>query len=97
MGTLEYNSSHPPIKVDDTTLAHLKVVIGTKLRRNESFMMTWLPTDQDANRLTIWMNPSIPLVLTFDDPALITIDPRRVEGMMQHLNARGDLVLDQLP
>lgn len=98
MGTLEYNSSRPPIEVDDETLAHLKVVIGTKLRRQESFMMTWLPGDRsEAGRLTIWMHPSIPLVMEFDDPKMARIDPKKLERMMEHLNARGELVLDQIP
>lgn len=98
MGTLEYNSSRPPIEVDDATLAHLKIVIGTKLRRQESFMMTWLPPEQQdfAGRLTVWMHPSIPLSLTFDDAEMPTIDSKRIELMMENLNARGELILDQL-
>lgn len=98
MGNLEYNSSRPPIDVDDTTLAHLKIVIGTKLRRQESFMMTWLPDDDKvaAGRLTIWMNPSIPLVFAFDQPRMAAIDPSRIQRMMDLLNSRGELVLDQL-
>ncbi len=97
MGSLEYNSSRPPIEVDDLTLGHLKIVIGTKLRRNESFMMTWLPeSGRLAGRLTTWMHPSIPLIFTFDDAAMPAIDPKRIEHMMERLNARGDLVLDQL-
>lgn len=97
MGTLEYNSSRPPIEVDDSTLAHLKIVIGTKLRRHESFMMTWLPDDKiTSGRLTIWMHPSIPLVFAFDDSTMPVIDPKRIERMMENLNARGELVLDQL-
>ena len=98
MGNLEYNSSRPPIRIDDATLAHLKVVIGTKLRRQESFMMTWLPdSTPPAGRITIWMHPSIPLVFSFDSPTTPAIDPKRIEEMMEHLNARGDLVLDQVP
>jgi len=97
MGTLEYNSSRPAIDVDDETLALLKIVIGTKLRRHESFMMTWLPDAKNpAGRLTIWMHPSIPLILAFDDPKMPPIDAHRVEHMMEVLNARGELVLDQL-
>ena len=97
MGTLEYNSSRPAIIVDDETLAHVKIVIGTKLRRHESFMMTWLTDEKGpAGRLTIWMHPSIPLVLAFDDPKMPAIDVKRVEHMMDLLNARGELVLDQL-
>lgn len=97
MGTLEYNSSRPPIEVDDATLGHLKIVIGTKLRRQESFMMTWLPQDQNpAGRLTIWMHPSIPLVFAFDGTAMPAMDPKRIERLMEGLNARGELLLDQL-
>ncbi|PRA80784.1 hypothetical protein [Microbacterium sp. MYb66] len=96
MGTLEYNSARPPIDVDDQTLAHLKIVIGTKLRRHESFMMTWLSDGKPSGRLTIWMHPSIPLIFAFDDSKMAEIDPSRIERMMENLNARGELVLDQL-
>lgn len=97
MGTLEYNSSRPPIKVDDSTLAHLKVIIGTKLRRHESFMMTWVPDgESDAGRLTIWMHPSIPLIIAFDERETPAIDSARIKHMMDLLNSRGELVLDQL-
>ncbi|MGB3375349.1 MAG: hypothetical protein WBA87_09435 [Microbacterium sp.] len=97
MGTLEYNSARPAIDVDDGTLAYLKIIIGTKLRRQESFMMTWLPDAKTAEgRLTIWMHPSIPLVIAFDGPQMPTIDPARLQRMMELLNARGELVLDQL-
>lgn len=98
MGRLEYNSSRPPIEVDDETLAHLKVVIGAKLRRQESFMMTWLPDEKStAGRLTIWMHASIPLIIAFDDPVMPLIDPQRIERMMEHLSRRGELILDKLP
>lgn len=97
MGTLEYNSSRPAIDIDDATLAHLKIVIGTKLRRNESFMMTWLPTPETpSGRLTIWVHPSIPLVFEFDEATMAKIEANRVTHMMEQLNSRGELVLDQL-
>jgi len=97
MGRLEYNSARPAIEVDDETLAHVKIVIGTKLRRQESFMMTWLPdAKSNAGRLTIWMHPSIPLIMAFDASTMPAIDPKRIERMMELLNARGELVLDQL-
>ena len=60
-------------------------------------MMTWLTDDTiPAGRLTIWMHPSIPLIIAFDDAAMPVIDPKRIEHMMENLNARGELVLDQL-
>lgn len=97
MGNLEYNSSRPAIEIEDATLAHVKIVIGTKLRRNESFMMTWLSKpDASSGRLTIWVHPAIPLVFEFDQPTVQAIDPSRVAQMMDQLNSRGELVLDQL-
>ncbi|MCI1017866.1 hypothetical protein HWD99_04430 [Microbacterium sp. C5A9] len=97
MGSLEYNSSRPAIVIEDGTLAHLKIVIATKLRRNESFMMTWLSKpESSAGRMSIWVHPSIPLVIEFDDPQPTSIDPNRVTEMMEQLNARGELLLDQL-
>lgn len=96
MGKLEYNSSRPPIEVDDETLAHLKIVMGTKLRRQESFMMTWPARAERSGRLTAWMHPSIPLIIEFDSDSIPKIDPQRVERMMGVLNARGELVLDDL-
>ena len=93
MGTLEYNSSHPAIEIDDVTLAHLKIVIGTKLRRQESFMMTWAPGDSGTARMTAWIHPSIPLVIAFEDPKPAPIDAERVAQMMQHLNAHGEIIV----
>ena len=37
MGTIYYGGSATPIHIEDRALAHLKVVISTKLRRGESF------------------------------------------------------------
>ena len=96
MGTLEYNSSHPPIDIEDELLVHLKVIIGTKLRRQESFMMTWAsPPPATTGRMTAWMHPAIPLVLVFDSSTPPPIDAERVTNMMNALNARGELVLDR--
>lgn len=97
MGKLEYNSSRPAIEIEDATLAHVKIVIGTKLRRNESFMMTWLSKPEaSSGRMTIWVHPSIPLVLEFDHPTVPAVDPKKIAHMMDQLNSRGELVLDQL-
>ena len=97
MGRLEYNSSRPPIVIEDETLAHLKIIIGTKLRRQESFMMTWQPVNGSPDaRLTAWISPSIPLVFAFDDPKTAAVDPARITRMMESLNAHGELLVDHL-
>ncbi len=95
VGRLKYDGTAEPITIDDATLAHLKIVIGTKLRRQESFMMTWRPVDggQDG-RLTIWIHPAIPLQFGFDRPDFPQIDPARISAIMGSLNASGELHLE---
>ena len=46
----------------------LKVVIVTKLRRKESFTLSWVhPEGEPAGRSTIWLHQAIPLRFVFDD------------------------------
>ncbi|MGX1792196.1 DUF7882 family protein [Microbacterium sp. NPDC055312] len=96
MGRLKYDSSEPAITIDDETLVHLKIVIGTKLRRNESFLLTWLRGDdaEDA-RTTIWVHPAIPIQFGFDAAVLPPVGPERITAIMMALNASGELVLDE--
>lgn len=96
MGRLEYDSIHEPILIEDETLAHIKIVMTTKLRRQESFLLTWLPRDSADGRLAAWIHPSIPLLFAFEAKAMPKIDPERIEHLMRHLNATGELILDHL-
>ncbi|WP_295781551.1 hypothetical protein [uncultured Microbacterium sp.] len=59
MGTLFSSSDAQPITIDDRLLQYLQVVVSTKLRRGESFTITW--TDEAAGhaRTTLWIQPSI--------------------------------------
>lgn len=51
---------------DDRTLAHLKVAITLKLRRQESFLMSWTnPVERGGGRVSIWLAPTIPLSFRF--------------------------------
>ncbi|OAN40773.1 DUF7882 family protein [Microbacterium sp. H83] len=95
MGRLRYDGTSEPILIDDETLAHLKVIIGTKLRRQESFMLTWRPREGgDPGRVTVWVHPAIPLQFLFQSGDHQPIEKRRVEDMMRTLNASGELVID---
>lgn len=95
MGRMKYDGSGDEIVIDDATLVHLKIVISTKLRRQESFMMTWRPVDDAVNRRrSVWIHPAIPLQFGFDTDEDHPIDPRRIHRLMEHLNATGELLLD---
>jgi hypothetical protein len=94
MGKLLYDSEERPIVLDDRTLAHLKIVIITKLRRMESFTVSWKhPDNQPAGRSTIWVHPSIPLQFVFDDAEPPTINQRWIHELMQSANTSGGISL----
>ena len=94
MGTIYYGGSSSPITIDDRALAHLKVVIATKLRRGESFTLSWRHADdQPAGRSTVWLHPSIPLRFVFDDPEPVTLNPRYLESLAASANSSGGIML----
>lgn len=94
MGTIYYGGSATPIHIDDRALAHLKVVIATKLRRSESFTVTWQhPDDQPRGRSTIWLHPSIPLRFVFDDPEPTDLSRAWIEELASSANSSGGITL----
>jgi len=67
MGMLYYGDRAEPIEFPDSLLAHLKVVITTKLRRKESFTLGWRHSITDpVGRSALWLQESIPLRFVFD-------------------------------
>ena len=94
MGTIYYGGSATPIHIEDRALAHLKVVIATKLRRNESFTVSWQhPDDQPRGRSTLWLHPSIPLRFVFDDPEPADLSREWIEELASSANSSGGIML----
>ena len=94
MGTIYYGGSATPIHIEDRALAHLKVVIATKLRRGVSFTVSWQhPDDQPRGRSTIWLNPSIPLRFVFDEPEAPDLNRRWIEDLASSANSSGGIML----
>jgi len=94
MGTIYYGSSEMPIDIEDRMLAHLKVVIATKLRRSESFTVSWRhPDDEPRGRSTIWLNPSIPLRFVFDDFEPPQLNPEWMVELANSANSSGGILL----
>ena len=94
MGTIHYGASPDPIHIDDRALAHLKVVIATKLRRQESFTLSWKhPEGDSAGRSTIWLQPAIPLRFTFEEPEAPQLNGKWIEQLMHSVNSTGGIML----
>lgn len=94
MASLVYGDSANPIHIEDRALAHLKIVIATKLRRNESFTLSWThPEGDPAGRSTIWIHPSIPLRFIFDEAEPPQISLKWIEQLMHTASSSGGIVL----
>ncbi len=94
VGTIFYGDSATPIEIEDRALAHLKVVIATKLRRGESFTLSWTHVDgQEPGRSTVWLHPSIPLRFVFDEPEPAMLSRAWIEELANSANSSGGLML----
>ena len=95
VGTMYYGGSDAPIRIDDRTLAHLTVVIATKLRRGESFTLSWQhATDEPGSRSTIWLHASIPLRFVFDDPEPVSLSAQWIADLTHAAYSSGGMLLE---
>ncbi|MFI8634041.1 hypothetical protein ACIGEP_15765 [Microbacterium sp. NPDC077663] len=95
MGSLYYGNLDSPIVMPDRILAHLAAVATTKLRRSESFVVSWKGTGADGEgRTTLWFQPSIPLRFVYDQAAAIPLNPATLREMADQATSNGGLVLD---
>jgi len=92
MGTLFY--ADQAIEMDDRTLAHLKVAVVTKLRRGESFTLSWTHAEgEPVGRTTIWMHESIPLRFEFGEPQPPQLHREWIEEILRSANTTGGIQL----
>lgn len=98
MGKLLYGSSRAEIEFDDRVLAHLQIVISTKLRRHEGFFFSWRddPAIGDG-RSSIWLETSIPLFFHFAAGARHQLNREWLEELTQSANQPAGLSLSTEP
>ncbi|MFE5407849.1 hypothetical protein [Microbacterium sp. NPDC056569] len=95
MAHLYYGADARPAEIPDHVLAHVKVVAATKLRRGESFLLTWRHGGEEAEgRTSLWMQPSIPLRFVFDTPEPETLDAEYLRTLANEAASSRGIVLD---
>lgn len=81
MGTLFYGGDG--YELDDRTLVHLQLAISTKLRRRESFFLTWtIPIEQGCGMHTIWVDNGIPIHFYYSGSRPADINRAWVEALV---------------
>ena len=94
LGKLLYSSSRLEIGFDDRVLAHLQLVISTKLRRGEGFFFSW--RDDPAlgdGRSSIWLETSIPMYFRYSSSHRQQLNREWLEQLTQSANSPAGMVL----
>ena len=95
MGKLFYGNAIEPIHMPDLLLAHLQVLTATKLRRSESFTVTWKhPAGEPEGRSTIWLQPSIPLRFVLTSADKLPIDPALLRDLADQAASSAGVTVD---
>ena len=95
MGRLYYGNGTDAIEMPDRTLTHLRVLATTKLRRSETFSVSWRhPDGVPGGRTSIWLHCSIPLRFEFDSAEAETLDRDYLEQMAKSAASSGGLTID---
>jgi hypothetical protein len=93
MGRMIYGNAGTEIDFEDRLLAHLKVVIITKLRRDESFLLSWEHGQSEGSgRSSVWMHPAVPLHFRFYGNRQPPLNRAWIEDLMLAANSTGGLV-----
>jgi hypothetical protein len=94
MGTLVYDGKSAVVTIDDRILAHLRIVILAKFRRQESFAFNWTrPTTDGSGRGTIWMSPVIAVYFEFGGSREPAINKEWIDVLMASANSPTGLTM----
>ena len=106
MGTLFYGASRFAITFDERVLSHLQIVMNAKLRRGESFSLSWADAPKvGGGRSIVWISPSTDLHYKFNGSRLATINRKWLEELAilantpqgLHVTEEGDLTTLEVP
>jgi hypothetical protein len=96
MGILYYGSARIAIELDDRMLAHLQAVFLMKLRRHESFPLSWRD-DQEVGdgRSTVWVTPSTDLHFKYAGGRVAQTDKDLLERLAVAAGSTHGIDLDE--
>ena len=92
VGRFIYSDGASSFDIDDRLLAHLRIVVMNKLRRNESFMFHLDRTDGLGPK-SVWVHPAVPIVFHFFGSRTPAINRAWVEALMAEASGPHGLTL----
>jgi hypothetical protein len=96
MGQLHYGDSVH--QLDDRVLAHLQLVISTKLRRHEKFFAGWVkPVEAGGGRESFWVDNGVPIHFVYTLPVMPRLNPLWLEEMLLSAGTAEGLIIGAEP
>ncbi|WP_440710202.1 DUF7882 family protein [Herbiconiux sp. YIM B11900] len=96
MGLLTYGSNGVEIEFEDRLLAHLQVVISSKLRRGEGFTLGFCSNDGRGPR-ALWIGQGIPLMYQYGGTRPPTLNTRWLNDMVARAGTSNGLLIAPEP
>ena len=92
MGMLHYGDDR--LQFDDRLLAHLQIVIVQKLRRGDSFLVSWINSRSiGGGRTAIWLDASIRLRFDFAGSRTPAVNRDWLHTLQESANSATGLVI----
>lgn len=96
MGILNYGGND--YEHEDRVLAHLQIVISTKLRRGENFFLSWtLPPERGSGRHAIWVDNGVPIHFFYAGSRTVGVNREWIETLLNSAGKPGGLHLADEP
>lgn len=96
MGYIQYDGEE--YDFDDRVLAHLQIVISTKLRRHEDFFLSWTqPLERGSGRHAIWIDNGIPLHFFYSGSRPASINRDWLDALILSASQSSGLLLSDEP
>ena len=93
MGRFTYDSSSR-VEIEDRALAHLHLVMTSKLRRGESFSFSWRDdVSVGDGRTTVWVHPAANLIFKFYGTRRPTLNTAWLEALTVTANSATGLYM----
>lgn len=97
MGKFTYGSSEYVVTMSDVELAHLQLVIATKLKVGEPFFVSWKSdASLGAGRSSLWISTAAIMRFDYDRVRVPAIDRELFAKMLDGSYGLGGLQLDDL-
>lgn len=96
MGILYFGSHRTAVVMEDRILTSLMLLCASKLRRNESFLISWIDDDAIGDgRSAVWLSPGIELHFKFAGGPPPKHDPELLDQMLRASMRTSGLQLDE--